>query len=813
MDPTPQTPSPDPYAAYGGRATDPYAAYGGKLADAGGSPPPVSVSNPAPAVASPPRPQPAQDAITDGLTANPKGEGTYEVKGPRGIIRVPYSSVRAAAKQGYTFTNNQDLTTYAKDYEADPINEGAVDHYLNTAPWWDVPSHIVNQLRGMGAGVESTVAGAEKIGKRMSGHGDEPLRPAEQALQVEAAKPGHNPVEDQGNLEENIGEFFSGDELLGLLGKSAEALPAIDKLKQAQQVASTLSQNPLIAKLLRIGVSAVKNGAIAGGQTYAKTGGDTGAAVAAGATTAIGGAALEGAGEYVGGKIASHAATNENIAGVDVNVPAETARPKESPQQKAGKQVIKNAAQGTAQGHLEEVNESRAVPENGNVLPARTGPFEFKLRVPGREETTGDMATRAAEVPKTESHAAASGATPQSQELGSTARTVPSRLLERETPGFKTSSAEGENPSQTDYVHQGNFTTQDPLIARAHAANLNRTIGSSNFRNMAPETQKDLLAARDEVTQQLQDYHKNVLTQLPGYNKPNFQQIDVGEAVKKIGSYSDAAAAVKGTATDGYKAITDALAFTGESPQHLQMIRTAYQEAENEYMGANNPAQLASAEGKIEAAHEQLRQMLARVPNAASLKEFSGMNDAYRNGLGLEKISRAIDGSFHGPMSSAKRAFEYSGFNGQQLGKNMEGLIRTMGRPTVERLMGRENLDSVLQIAQATSTNAGRAKIGIALKAVTNSLIHLHAGPIAVGGFLVHVAGAPWEVGAGAGLVTSEAFKRVTNAVMTNPAVAKNLLYAVEYGANPEHYGPFIATLIQRAATESSSQQPEEKRQ
>jgi hypothetical protein len=357
MDPTPQTPSPDPYAAYGGRATDPYAAYGGKLADAGGSPPPVSVSNPAPAVASPPRPQPAQDAITDGLTANPKGEGTYEVKGPRGIIRVPYSSVRAAAKQGYTFTNNQDLTTYAKDYEADPINEGAVDHYLNTAPWWDVPSHIVNQLRGMGAGVESTVAGAEKIGKRMSGHGDEPLRPAEQALQVEAAKPGHNPVEDQGNLEENIGEFFSGDELLGLLGKSAEALPAIDKLKQAQQVASTLSQNPLIAKLLRIGVSAVKNGAIAGGQTYAKTGGDTGAAVAAGATTAIGGAALEGAGEYVGGKIASHAATNENIAGVDVNVPAETARPKESPQQKAGKQVIKNAAQGTAQGHLEEVNE------------------------------------------------------------------------------------------------------------------------------------------------------------------------------------------------------------------------------------------------------------------------------------------------------------------------------------------------------------------------------------------------------------------------------------------------------------------------
>jgi hypothetical protein len=221
-------------------------------------------------------------------------------------------------------------------------------------------------------------------------------------------------------------------------------------------------------------------------------------------------------------------------------------------------------------------------------------------------------------------------------------------------------------------------------------------------------------------------------------------------------------------------------------------------------MEADNPAALSAAEQSIEKTHDELRALLGRVPNAASVKEFAAMNDAYRNGLGLEKISRAIDGSFHAPMSSAKRSFEYTGFNGQQLMQRMENLINTMGRGRVTRLMGKENLDTVLQVGQLSSTIAGRTKLGAALKAVSDSFVRLHVGPMAVGAYLGRMAGVPWELAAPAGGIAAEGGKRLMNVMLTNPKIAQNLIFAIDSGAKPENYGPFIATMIQRAVTEGS---------
>ena len=52
-----------------------------------------------------------------------------------------------------------------------------------------------------------------------------------------------------------------------------------------------------------------------------------------------------------------------------------------------------------------------------------------------------------------------------------------------------------------------------------------------------------------------------------------------------------------------------------------------------------------------------------------------------------------------------------------------------------------------------------------------------------------------------------EAQKLVMKAVVENPKIAQNLLFAIESGARPEKYGPFIGALIQQDATEQSKQQ------
>jgi hypothetical protein len=770
-------------------------------------------------VQKPPRPQPAQDAITASLMDNPKGEGIYHLKGPSGVIQVPYSKIPEAAKQNYFFANKDDLHRYARDYSANPVDESAVDKYLDTAPWWDVPSHVANLLRGAGTGAMQTFTGLDRP----------PTSSLEQNMQLAAAKPAKTAMESVGDLGENAGEFFSGEELMGLLGKVGNSA---EKLKQAQQLSGFLQKSPLVAKLLRIGVTAAKQGGIGGAQTFAKTGGDTGAAATSAGLTAGLSALLGGGSAYVGSKIRGNMATLEDIGGEKVPVTAEAKRTAAEPQQVAGKAIIKNAAQDSAQGHLEELNESRREPASPTALPKQTGPFTFKLRgVKPTESAEGDLlqnprkkqiGTRVVErtegpAPQGQPAPVAHGAnirdfnpdTGEGPAIGEPVSTNARRLVKEPTFQYMSGTKPGSPEPRADFATGGGtLETQDPMIARAHASNIDRVISSPSFRSMPPEMQQDLRAAQQEVKQQLSDYHSQVLTQLPGYGKPNFPEVDIPSTVAKVGSYADAAAAVKGHAEDGYKAITDALAFTGESPQHLTMIRQAYQTAEQEFMGATNPKALGQAESKIEAAHEQLRQLIGRVPNTVNLKEFSGLNDAYRNALGLEKISGAIDGSFHGPMSSAKRAWEYSGFNGQELSRNMEQLISTMGRNRVERLMGKENLDAVLQLAQATSTTAGRAKVGIAMKATAQSLMHMHVGPLAAGGYIGHnFLGMSWEGGAAAGWATSMAYNRVKDAILTNPQVAKNLLYAVDYGADPNRYGPFIATMIQKLSTQQSQEE------
>lgn len=290
--------------------------------------------------------------------------------------------------------------------------------------------------------------------------------------------------------------------------------------------------------------------------------------------------------------------------------------------------------------------------------------------------------------------------------------------------------------------------------------------------------------------------------------RAHFEQIDVPKTVAKLGSYTDAATMLKGTVIDGYNQITDALALAGESPQNLTRIRQAYQAAEAKFMAAETPEAMQAAESEIERTHQELQDMTKRIPQAVNLKEFSGLNDSYRNALGVEKFSRAVDSAFMGSSTSgAARAGEYYGFNGKQLRNNIDGVIRSMGRGRVDRLVGRDNVETVLEVANHNMTNADRAKYGLAERKIQENFIRMHVGPIAAGGYLGRIAGLPWEAGAAAGWAGAEGLRRINKIIVTHPQIAKNLLYALDYGAKPENYGPFIATMIRQAVEPESKQE------
>jgi hypothetical protein len=200
-------------------------------------------------------------------------------------VQIPYSKVHTSIQNGYLFGDKGTLQRYARDHAADPLSEGRVEQYLDQHPWVAAP---VNALAGLGTGALKTATGLDRT----------PTTRGETELQLTAATPTKGVVQGAGEALENVGEFFTGDELLSFLGKGAEGLGMAEKLKNMTGLAQTLEKYPMLAKVLKIGSTAVKQGTIAGGQTYAKTGGNAGAAATAAGETALlsGGLSTLGAG-------------------------------------------------------------------------------------------------------------------------------------------------------------------------------------------------------------------------------------------------------------------------------------------------------------------------------------------------------------------------------------------------------------------------------------------------------------------------------------------------------------------------------------
>jgi hypothetical protein len=191
------------------------------------------------------------------------------------------------------------------------------------------------------------------------------------------------------------------------------------------------------------------------------------------------------------------------------------------------------------------------------------------------------------------------------------------------------------------------------------------------------------------------------------------------------------------------------------------------------------------------------------IQGAVSPKELDGFNAAYSSAQKLKFIGQAVDSSFSGNASSAARSWEYRGFDGNRLMANLNRLTQKFGRNSLERLMGKESLDTMYQVAELNRTGAARARFGTALQPIAEwlgkqSTALTHLAPIGLGGLAGEMSGIPhgWVLGAAAGEATAMATRKVMNMVLSNPKIAQNLIFAIDSGARPQNYGPMIGAMI-----------------
>jgi hypothetical protein len=233
----------------------------------------------------PPAAKPPVQTAPAKLTDNPSGEGVYQMAPKGGQPQaIPFSQVEKAAMQGYLFVDKPTLAQYARDHAAQPINEDTLDRTIDQMPWYHPMRMARDVLSGIGGAADKTLTAFDRT----------PTTRGEQDLQLAAQTPSKG-MENVGELGENIGEFFTGQELMGLLGRTGQAMGVAEKLKAATGLAQVLEKNTLLAKVLKLGMAQAKTATIAGGQTYVKTGGNAGAAAEAAGATAVLGAGMAGA--------------------------------------------------------------------------------------------------------------------------------------------------------------------------------------------------------------------------------------------------------------------------------------------------------------------------------------------------------------------------------------------------------------------------------------------------------------------------------------------------------------------------------------
>lgn len=191
--------------------------------------------------------------------------------------------------------------------------------------------------------------------------------------------------------------------------------------------------------------------------------------------------------------------------------------------------------------------------------------------------------------------------------------------------------------------------------------------------------------------------------------------------------------------------------------------------------------------------------------------ELAAIKAGFRQSYLLRDFGNLWDRNLNGVPGASQVSQTQRGINGNGLMRSLQQTIRNTrgGRQVVEAALGPGRLENLEDIARLNQTNAQRKAFNVAVQNVARHLPpgtnHFLAGTM--GGAVGHMTGiGGWE-GAAAGELGYLGYTRVMNALKTNPAIARNLIFAIRSGARPEFYGPMIANMVRNSAASDINNQ------
>ena len=805
-------------------------------------------------------PQPALDPKWAVYTTpvNPSAqEGSYNMHAPDGtVVTTRYSRISKALDDGLLFTDKPTLQQYARDHAADPLSESRVDKYIDKHPYLTTP---LQTWKGMGHALVASATGLDPT----------PTNRFSTDLQLHAATPPHTAKEAMGGWGEAAGEFMTGNELMEMLGGSKLAMTGLEQLKNATGLKTLIEKAPIIGKLIKIGASSVKQGTLAAGQTYMKTG-DPRAALQAGGAAALAGPVAEAIG--AGG-------TAINTA---FSAPAEAAAEAETAAAATRGQATTNAAttNAAAQAERDAATAAAAARQQHAATSAaainQAAQAERDAATATTEAARKEAATRSADAINQAAQAERDAAAAREQTATKSAATINAAAqAERDAAAARAAG----RPGTAQYAQEARAAAK-PVLEQVNAS---RDVPTAEVKVAQPGGQsvgtgQRLAIATGRPVQppidiegtlaQKQDFTGAADT-LEEHAQPIYDQFDqvTNGQFRKLNGQVQAA---KQAMYDGEKGAAEAYQKKLEQ-MHTLMDSTS---------GDMTPEQLAAGkalwtkqyvmrdvgnlldkhinrvpggtdpEGEIDgkAMLKGLQRVVARYKGRARVDEALGpgrldtlegiaqanTTDAKREEFQtafttvkdeLDKLvkadSAAAKGGFKHEFTTPEAELEKLKTSAAAAKPNFQHEFTT---PEAE-LARLEKADRAAAKAgkqnfqyQFTTPEAELAKLtkkAPAPKEDQGGMSPFGKRMVAasIGGGVAHAAGVSPYWGMAVGEATYESGRVVMNALQTNPKIAKNFLFALQSGARQEKYGPLIAGMIAKWQTDASNKKQQQQQQ
>lgn len=179
---------------------------------------------------------------------------------------------------------------------------------------------------------------------------------------------------------------------------------------------------------------------------------------------------------------------------------------------------------------------------------------------------------------------------------------------------------------------------------------------------------------------------------------------------------------------------------------------------------------------KVDEAEDSIDEMLENA-KGVDKGDLASARSAWRDSKILDSAHDAVNHAFNiWDEDTANEAEAWRGISGSQLQTGLNRITKKYGAPELRRVLGKDGLTNLTQIADLTRTPQSAAQYGKVVGDVAANLMPKVKGPI--------------------GATLDGARRMVLHQAAINPRVNELLSGAVKMGVSPKVYGPLIANTI-----------------